>query len=172
MNYLWSRFNLTLFLPFSIFALKKILPGNLIIQNWQERLIGRLAFGSRKEQGARERLSRGEAVPTWESETHKNRFPTRYPITCGRCVICQKVWQKTIDITQTKRAKALSIYILCLYKDPLGYLLIELCLINPYLCYGVCAWGSAPKIYWNKILLIQKWALRMIYFTDYKQHAV
>ena len=45
-------------------------------------------------------------------------------------------------------------------------------LINPYLYYGICAWGSAPKTYLNKILLIQKRALRLIYFTDYKQHAV
>ena len=45
-------------------------------------------------------------------------------------------------------------------------------LINPYLYYGICAWGSAPKTYLNKILLIKKRALRLIYFTDYKQHAV
>ena len=36
-----------------------------------------------------------------------------------------------------------------------------------YLYYGICAWGSAPKTYLNKILLIQKRALRLIYFTDY-----
>ena len=29
-------------------------------------------------------------------------------------------------------------------------------LINPYLYYGICAWGTAPKTYINKILLIQK----------------
>ena len=33
---------------------------------------------------------------------------------------------------------------------------IYLPLINPYLYYGICAWGSAPKTYLNKILLIQK----------------
>ena len=49
---------------------------------------------------------------------------------------------------------------------------IYLALINPCLYYGTCAWGSAPKSYLNKILLIQKRALRLIYFTDYKQHAV
>ena len=98
---------MTLFLPFLIFALKKIPPGNLIIQNWQERLIGRLEDGSRKEQSERERHARGEGVLI--RKTHKNRFPTPYPITCSRCVMCQKFWQKTIDITQTKRAKALYI---------------------------------------------------------------
>ena len=45
-------------------------------------------------------------------------------------------------------------------------------LINPYLYYGICAWGSAPKTNLNKILLIQKRVLCLIYFTDYKQHAV
>ena len=44
--------------------------------------------------------------------------------------------------------------------------------INSNLYYGICAWGSAPKTYLNKILLIQKRALRLIYFMDYKQHAV
>ena len=45
-------------------------------------------------------------------------------------------------------------------------------LINPYLYHGICAWCSAPKIYLNKMLLIQKRALRLIYFKDYKQHSV
>ena len=46
-------------------------------------------------------------------------------------------------------------------------------LINPYLYYGICAWGSAPKTYLNiKILLIPKRALPLIYSTDCKQHAV
>ena len=45
-------------------------------------------------------------------------------------------------------------------------------LINAYLHYDICAWGSAPKTYLNMILLIEKRALRLIYFTDCKQHAV
>ena len=45
-------------------------------------------------------------------------------------------------------------------------------LINLYLYHGIRAWCSAPKIYLNKMLLIQKRALRLIYFKDYKQHSV
>lgn len=45
-------------------------------------------------------------------------------------------------------------------------------LVSPYLYYGICAQGSAPKSYLIKLLLIQKRALHLIYFKDYKQHAV
>ena len=53
-------------------------------------------------------------------------FPALY--SGSRCVICQKFWKKTIDLVQTKRTKALYIYILGLnirYQDQLGYLIIE-----------------------------------------------
>jgi len=42
----------------------------------------------------------------------------------------------------------------------------------PYLSYGVIAWGRAAKIYINKLLILQKRALRLIYFTDRQQHAI
>ena len=45
-------------------------------------------------------------------------------------------------------------------------------LIQPYLLYGITAWGPADKIHRNKILCLQKRALRLIFFGDYKAHAV
>ena len=38
-------------------------------------------------------------------------------------------------------------------------------LIHPYLTYGLAAWGQACKNYLNKILILQKRALRMMYFA-------
>jgi len=47
-------------------------------------------------------------------------------------------------------------------------------LIQPYLLYGVALWGRADKTHRNKILRLhdQKRALRLIFFCDYKTHAI
>ena len=41
-----------------------------------------------------------------------------------------------------------------------------------YLLYGIVAWGQAAKTYKNKILILQKRALRLMFFGDYNSHAV
>ena len=45
-------------------------------------------------------------------------------------------------------------------------------LIQPYLLYGIVAWGQAAKTYKNKILILQKRALRLMFFSDYNSHAL
>ena len=45
-------------------------------------------------------------------------------------------------------------------------------LIQPYLLYGIVAWGRAGKIYRTKILRLQKRALCLMFFGDYKSHAI
>ena len=45
-------------------------------------------------------------------------------------------------------------------------------LIQPYLLYGIVVWGRAGKIYRTKILCLQKRALRLMFFGDYKSHAI
>ena len=45
-------------------------------------------------------------------------------------------------------------------------------LIQPHLLYGITAWGRANKIHRNKILSLQKRALRLMFFGDYKAQAV
>ena len=82
-------------------------------------------------------------------------------------------WKNHINLICLKISRTVGILAKLRHSIPLRPLLnIYQALINPYLYYGICAWGSAPKTYLNKILLIQKRALRLIYFTDYKQHAV
>ena len=49
---------------------------------------------------------------------------------------------------------------------------IYISLIQPYLLYGIVAWGRAAKIHTNKILLLQKRALCLMYFGDYKFRTV
>ena len=45
-------------------------------------------------------------------------------------------------------------------------------LFHPYLTYGLAAWGQACKTYLNKILILQKRALRLLYFADWHDHAI
>ena len=45
-------------------------------------------------------------------------------------------------------------------------------LVAPYLSYGLIVWGQACKSYLDKLLKLQKRALRFIYFSDRNQHAI
>lgn len=45
-------------------------------------------------------------------------------------------------------------------------------LITPYLRYGLIVWGQASKTDLNKLLILQKRALRFIYFSDRRDHAI
>ena len=48
-------------------------------------------------------------------------------------------------------------------------------LIHPYLTYGLAllsAWGQVCKTYLNNILILQKRALRFLYFADWHDHVV
>ena len=45
-------------------------------------------------------------------------------------------------------------------------------LIQPYLLYGIVAWGQADKTHRNRILLLQKRALRLMFFGEFNAHAV
>ena len=41
-----------------------------------------------------------------------------------------------------------------------------------FLNYGIFAWGNFPQTYLNKILVLQKRALRLIYFSKPRHHAI
>ena len=45
-------------------------------------------------------------------------------------------------------------------------------LVTPYLTYGLMAWGQAYKSHLEKLLKLQKRALRFIYFSERNQHAI
>ena len=45
-------------------------------------------------------------------------------------------------------------------------------LIQHYLLHGIVSCGQAAKTYKNKILTLQKRALRLVFFRDYNSHAV
>ena len=47
-----------------------------------------------------------------------------------------------------------------------------LILIHPHLNYRLAAWGQASKTSLDKILILQKKVLRMMYFTDIREHSI
>ena len=44
-------------------------------------------------------------------------------------------------------------------------------LVLPYLSYGLVAWGQAAQTHLNKIFTLQKRALRLMHFAQYRSHA-
>ena len=45
-------------------------------------------------------------------------------------------------------------------------------LITPYLTYGISAWGYCAKTHLNRLLILQKRALRLIFFRRAREHAI
>ena len=44
-------------------------------------------------------------------------------------------------------------------------------LIEPYISYGLVAWGQAANTHLKKIVILQKRVLRLMYFSDYTSHS-
>ena len=78
-----------------------------------------------------------------------------------------------IDLICQKISKTLGILARLRHSSPLTPLLkIYQALITPYLDYGIRAWGAACKSQLNKLLVLQKRALRLIYFKQIRDHVV
>ena len=70
--------------------------------------------------------------------------------------------QKSVKLLDHFKTSALRHILLYIYQT----------LIHPHLNYGLAAWGQASKTSLNKILILQKKVLRMMYFTDIREHAI
>ena len=82
-------------------------------------------------------------------------------------------WKYHIAHIASKISKTIGIIASLKHFVPLNTLHhIYISLIQPYLLYGIVAWGQAAKTYKNKILILQKRALRLMFFGDYNSHAV
>ena len=82
-------------------------------------------------------------------------------------------WKYHIDSIVTKISKNVGLIAKLRHSVPRPILLnIYNSLIHPYLTYGLAAWGQACKTYLNKILILQKRALRLLYFADWHDHAI
>ena len=82
-------------------------------------------------------------------------------------------WKKHIDTVTAKISKIVGIISKIRHFVPFHTVLtIYQSLILPHLKYGLTIWGQANKTYLNKILLLQKRVLRLMFFADRRDHAI
>ena len=82
-------------------------------------------------------------------------------------------WKQHIDYISMKISKGIGIIARLRHLIPFSALLnIYRSLIEPYISYGLVAWGQALNTHLDKIVTLQKRALRLMYFVDYKSHSV
>ena len=81
-------------------------------------------------------------------------------------------WKYHIDYISSKVSKGIDMIARLRHLVPFATLLnIYHSLIEPYISYGLVAWGQAANIHLNKILILQKRALQLMYFADSKAHS-
>ena len=81
-------------------------------------------------------------------------------------------WKYHIDYISSKVSKGIGMIARLRNLIPLATLLnIYHSLIEPYISYGLIAWGEAANIHLNKVLILQKRALRLMCFADSKAHS-
>ena len=82
-------------------------------------------------------------------------------------------WKKHIDHITIKISRTIGLISKLRHLVPKHTLInIYRSLVAPYLSYGLIVWGQACKSYLDKLLKLQKRALRFIYFSDGNQHAI
>ena len=82
-------------------------------------------------------------------------------------------WKNHIDSITLKLSKTIGLLSKIRHFVPFHTLVsIYNCLIVPYLRYGLIAWGQAGKTQLNKLLILQKRALRFMCFADRCDHAI
>ena len=91
----------------------------------------------------------------------------------GILIDCNLKWKHHIDFISLKISKTIGILARLRHPVPTETLLtIYPSLIMPYLSHGICVWGRAAKSYIGKLLVLQKRALRLIYFVPSDARAI
>ena len=82
-------------------------------------------------------------------------------------------WKNHIDFICHKISKSIGIIAKLRHYIPRHLLLsIYHTLITPYLTYGISVWGYCAKTHLNRLLILQKRALRLIFFRRAREHAI
>ena len=110
-------------------------------------------------------------------DNEKNEYATleskEYIKYLGILIDKNLTWKHHIDTVSLKISKSVGLLAKLRHFVPQQILLkIYQSLIYPYIIYGLAAWGQAAKTHLNKILLLQKRALRIINFSDRCDHAI
>ena len=82
-------------------------------------------------------------------------------------------WKQHILFIASKTSKSLGIISRLRHVVPTDTLIsIYRSLIQPYITYGIAVWGQAAQTNLDKLLILQKRALRLIHFVPYRSHAI
>ena len=81
-------------------------------------------------------------------------------------------WKFHIDYVASKLSEIVGIIACLRHFVPLNILLSIYQLVFPYLTFGLSAWGQAAQLHLNKLLLLQKRAIRFMNFSKPRTHAV
>ena len=82
-------------------------------------------------------------------------------------------WKQHILSISSKISKSLGIISRLRHFVPTDTLLsIYRSLIQPYITYGIAVWGQAAQTNLDKLIILQKRALRLIHFAPYRSHAI
>ena len=82
-------------------------------------------------------------------------------------------WKVHIDLIALKISKAIGIIAKLRHFVPFSILVkLYQSLISPYLMYGISSWGQASQSNLEKLLLLQKRALRLMNFSTKSEHAI
>ena len=83
-------------------------------------------------------------------------------------------WKYHIDSIVTKTSKNVKLVAKLCQSVPRPILpnIYKSLITYPYLTYGLAAWGQVCKTYLNKILILQKRALRLLYLAAWHDHAI
>ena len=77
-------------------------------------------------------------------------------------------WKHHINYISTKISQGIGIIARLRHLVPRTTLLNIYCsLIEPHISYGLVAWGQAANAHLNKVAILQKRVLRLMYFSDY-----
>ena len=82
-------------------------------------------------------------------------------------------WKFHIEYVALKISRIIGVIARLRHFVPLCTLLnIYRSLIFSYMSYGLAAWGQAAKTHLQKLLVLQKRVLRLMYFSEPRAHAV
>ena len=80
-------------------------------------------------------------------------------------------WKNHIDCISKTISRNIGVMNKLKYAIPDHILKTLYCtLIQPYLSYGILIWGSTCKSYLDKLIKLQKWAIRTVCSSHYRSH--
>ena len=177
--YLFADDTNLLYADRDINSLKRVVNAELSeVQEWL--IANRLILNAKKSNFVifhpyQKKLDRDVILRIFDIETHDFVLLDQktYIKYLGILIDSNLRWKYHISYITSKISKTTGVIARLRHFVPTSMLLtLYRSLLSPYLLYGVTVWGQAPQIYLNQILVLQKRALRLIYFAPYRSSAV